>query len=584
MLDTFQLPFVQRGVFEILLLSTALGLLGTWIVLRGLAFYSHALATSAFPGLVLADGLGFAPQAGALGVALLFAMVVGRIGAGRREFYDSRTALALVGALGLGVILASDVFHSGSNIETLLFGSLLILEPRDLIFAGALSVVAVAATLLFGRSWLTTGFDPAGARVLGVPTLLPELALLGLIAFAAIAMLSAAGALLAAALMVVPAATTRLWISRMPAWQVSTVALVAVEGTAGLWLSVETNAPPGAAIAALAGGVFALAAGLRAIPPRIRRLCLATSLVAAAALLAGCGGNGGSSEGKLDVVATTTQVADLARNVGGDAVDVHQILQPNTDPHEYEPRPDDVTATADAKLILISGDELDSWMSDVVSESGTDGRVVDLGEGLPVKLPGEASGPEAAEYDAHWWHDPVNAEAAVRKIRDAMIAADPSRRATFERNASSYLEKLRALDTGISACLAAVPVAQRKLVTDHDAFNYFANRYGIRVVGAVIPSQTTEAQASAGEVSQLAEEIRSQGVRAIFPESSINPDVVEALAEQTGRISDLTLYGDTLGPPGSSGATYLTMEQANADAMTRGFTGERRGCTIKGLE
>jgi zinc/manganese transport system substrate-binding protein len=584
MLDMFQLPFVQRGLFEILLLSTALGLLGTWIVLRGLAFYSHALATSAFPGLVLAGGLGFAPQVGALGVALLFAMVVGRIGAGRRQFYDSRTALALVGALALGVILASDVFHSGSNIETLLFGSLLILEPRDLIFAGVLSVAALVATLFLGRSWLAAGFDPAGARALGVPTLLPELALLGLIAFAAVAVLSAAGALLAAALLVIPAATTRLWIRRMPAWQISTVALVAVEGTAGLWLSVETNAPPGAAIAVLAGVVFALAAGFRAIPPQMRRLGLATSLVAAAALLAGCGGNGDSGRGRLDAVATTTQVADLARNVGGEAAEVHQILQPNTDAHEYEPRPDDVTATADAKLILVSGDELDAWMNDVVSESGTDGRVVDLGESVPVKLPGDDTGTEASQYDAHWWHDPVNAEAAVREIRDAMIAADPSQRATFERNARSYLEELRALDKGISDCFAAVPAAQRKLVTDHDAFNYFANRYGIRVVGAAIPSQTTAAQASAGEVSQLAEKIRSQGVRAIFPESSISPDVAEALAEQTGTISDFTLYGDALGPPGSSGATYLTMEEANADAMTRGFTGDLRGCEIKGLE
>jgi ABC-type Zn uptake system ZnuABC Zn-binding protein ZnuA/ABC-type Mn2+/Zn2+ transport system permease subunit len=584
MLDTFQLPFVQRGLFEILLLSTALGLVGTWIVLRGLAFYSHALATSAFPGLVLADGLGFAPQAGALGVALLFAVVVGRIGAGRRDFYDSRTALALVGALALGVILASDVFHSGSNIETLLFGSLLILEPRDLIFAGALSVVALVATLLLGRSWLTAGFDPAGARALGVPRLLPELALLGLIAFAAVAVLSAAGALLAAALMVVPAATTRLWIRRMPAWQISTVALVAVEGTAGLWLSVETNAPPGAAIAVLAGGGFALAAGLKAIPPWTRRIAVAPGLLVACGLLIGCGASGGSDGDKLAVVATTTQVADFARNVGGEAADVHQILEPNTDPHEYEPRPDDVTATADAQLIFVSGDELDAWMADVVTESGTDGRVVDLGAHLSVKLAGESRGPEASEYDAHWWHDPVNAKAAVREIRDAMIAADQSKRATFERNASAYLRELRALDAGISECLAAVPAAQRKLVTDHDAFNYFANRYGIRVVGAVIPSQTTEAQASAGEVSELAEEIRAQGVRAIFPESSINPDVAKALAKQTGTISDLTLYGDTLGPPGSSGATYLTMEQANADAMTRGFTGEQRGCTIKGLE
>jgi ABC-type Zn uptake system ZnuABC Zn-binding protein ZnuA/ABC-type Mn2+/Zn2+ transport system permease subunit len=581
--DPFQLPFVQRGVLEVLLLSVGLGLLGTWIVVRGLAFYSHALATAAFPGLVLADGLGFAPQIGALGVGLAFAVVVGRLGARRRELYDSRTALALVGALALGVILASDVFHSGSNIETLLFGSLLVLEPRDLIFAGALSVVVLAANLLLGRSWLATGFDPESARTLGVPAFLPDLVLLGLVALGAVSLLSAAGALLAAALLVVPAATTRLWMQRMPAWQIATVVLVAVEGTVGLWLSVEMNAPPGPAIAVLAGGVFALAGAAKALA-RPRRLALApaTAGLVALAALTGCA-QVSSSGDKLSAVATTTQIADFARNVGGDAFDVHQILQPNTDPHEYEPRPGDVTATAGAKLVLENGDNLDAWMSKVVSESGADARVVDLGTQLPVHIPGETSGPEASRYDPHWWHDPVNAEAAVREIRDAMITADPSHRKTFEMNAAAYLKKLHILDAGIKRCFASVPPDRRKLVTDHDAFNYFAKRYGIQVVGAVIPSQTTEAQPSAGEISQLANEIRSEHVRAIFPESSINPNVAQALARQTGAISDLTLYGDTLGPSGSPGATYLSMEEANASAMVRGFTGGKRGCRIGGL-
>jgi len=580
--DPFQLPFVQRGVFEILLLSIALGVLGTWIVVRGLAFYSHALATAAFPGLVLADGLGFAPQLGALGIAAAFAVVVGRLGAGRRELYDSRTALALVGALALGVILASDVFHSGSNIETLLFGSLLILEPRDLIFGGVLSVLVVVANLLLGRSWLATGFDPDGARSLGVPALLPDLILLGLVALGAVAVLTAAGALLAAALLVVPAATTRLWIRRMPGWQIATVLLVAVEGVAGLWLSVEWNAPPGAAIAVLAGSVFVLAAITRALAGW-GRMAIAPAVAAACVLLAGCAHVGGSSGDKLAVVATTTQIADFARNVGGDAVDVHQILQPNTDPHEYEPRPSDVTATAGAKLVLESGDGLDSWMDKVVSESGADAKVVDLANRLPVTVPGETSGPEASQYDPHWWHDPVNAEAAVREIRDAMTAADPSNRRTFEGNATAYLAELHRLDSGIQRCIDSVPPDQRKLVTDHDAFNYFAKRYGIQIVGAIIPSQTTEAQASAGDISRLAEEVRREHVRAIFPESSINPDVAHALANQTGAISDLTLYGDTLGPTGSNGATYLTMEAANADAMVRGFTGGQRGCRIPGV-
>jgi ABC-type Zn uptake system ZnuABC Zn-binding protein ZnuA len=123
-----------------------------------------------------------------------------------------------------------------------------------------------------------------------------------------------------------------------------------------------------------------------------------------------------------------------------------------------------------------------------------------------------------------------------------------------------------------------VAPTQRKLVTDHDAFGYFAARYGIQVVGALLPSQTTQAQPSAGDVARLGEQIRRERVKAVFPESSLNPKLAEAIARQTGARSDFTLYGDTLGPPGSDGDTYLGMERHNADAMVRGFTGGARGC------
>jgi zinc/manganese transport system substrate-binding protein len=222
-------------------------------------------------------------------------------------------------------------------------------------------------------------------------------------------------------------------------------------------------------------------------------------------------------------------------------------------------------------------------MGNVVKQAGGSPRVVDVGAAVPERRPGETSGPEASRYDPHWWHDPVNAEAAVRTIRDAFVEADPRHRASFERNAAAYLARLETLDRGIRTCFAALPSPQRKLVTDHDAFGYFAARYGVQVVGAVIPSQTTQAQPSAGDVKRLMATIRREHVRAIFPESSINRKLADAIARQTGATAGYTLYGDTLGPSGSRGATYLTMEQSNADQMLRGLTGGSHGCRIPGL-
>ena len=266
--EPFALPFVQRGLLEVLALSVGAGLVGTWVVLRGLAFYSHAVGTAAFPGVVLAGGLGFAAPLGALASAVVFAGGLERLSRGRRSGYDSLTALVLVGMMALGVILASDVFFSGSDVDTLLFGSLLLIGRDDVSFAAAASVVTFFASYLFGRVWLATGFDPAAARSLGLRSAVPDAVLLLLIALVGVAALFAVGAILVTTLLVVPAATARLFTRRLLPWQIASIALVVAEGAPGLWLSVATNAPPGATIAMLAGGVFALCLVVRRLTGR----------------------------------------------------------------------------------------------------------------------------------------------------------------------------------------------------------------------------------------------------------------------------------------------------------------------------
>jgi zinc/manganese transport system substrate-binding protein len=577
MLEPFRYAFVQQGVLELLLLAVCVGLVGSFVVLRGLAFFTHAAGTATFPGLVLADGLGFGAVLGAAAAALVFAGGVERASRRRKVGYDSLTALVLVGALAGGIILASDVFHSGSNIETLLFGSLLVIGRQELLFAAAASVVALLLSALLGRRWLALGFDGEYATAVGLRSPLPDAVLLVLIALSATVSVAAVGSLLVTALFIVPAATVRLFTRRVITLQAGSVALAAVEGVVGIWLSVEWNVPPGAAIAVLSGCCFAAVAALTTL--RQRRVLLLPGLAVLAFVAAGCGGSGGGGGSQVDVVATTTQIGDWARKVGGDDVEVHQILQPNTDPHDYEPRPADVESTAGADIVFESGDELDHWMGKVVSEAGGSPTVVVLGDHVPVRRPGETSGPEASRYDAHWWHDPLNAISAVEQIRGALVDVDGAHAAAYRRNAAGYLARLRALDRGIDACMSRVPVTERKLVTDHDAFGYFADRYGITVVGAVIPSQTTQAQPSARDTARLISLVKREHVKAVFPESSINPRLAQTIASETGASADYTLYGDTLGPKGSAGATYVSMEAANADAMVSGFSGGRLDCT-----
>jgi ABC-type Zn uptake system ZnuABC Zn-binding protein ZnuA/ABC-type Mn2+/Zn2+ transport system permease subunit len=579
LLAPLQYAFVQRGIVEVVLLSVSAGLVGSFVVLRGLAFFTHAAGAATFPGLVLADGLGFPVLLGAAASALLFGAGVERSSRQRRMGYDSLTALVLVGALAIGVVLASDVFHSGSNIETLLFGSLLVIGPEDLAVAAVVGAVAVLLTVVLGRCWLATGFDADYARAAGLRSPLPDAVLLALIAISATISVPAVGALLVSALFVVPAATVRLVTRRVLPLQLGSIGLVAIEGTVGMVLSVEWNVPPGAAIAVLSGAVFAIVALFVTLGRRRALLVPGVAVLVLAA--AGCGGGSSASEKQsIDVVATTTQIGDWTRRVAGGLATVHQLLQPNTDPHDYEPRPADVEATAGAKVVFENGDELDHWMGKVVSAAGGSPEVVVLGDHVPVKRPGETNGPEASRYDAHWWHDPRNAIAAVEQIRDALSSVDATHADRYRAGAARYIASLRRLDREIQSCMAKVPRSERKLVTDHDAFGYFADRYGIDVVGAVIPSQTTQAQPSARDTARLIALIEREDVKAIFPESSMNAKLAETIASETGASAGYTLYGDTLGPEGSAGATYLSMETANSKTMAEGFTGGRVHCTI----
>ncbi len=596
MLEPFSLPYVQEGLVEILLLSVPAGLIGTWIVLRGLAFYSHATGTASFPGLVLADGLGFSPALGAFGMAGVFTALSALVSRSRRTASDSAVALVLVTCLAAGVVLASDVFGSGANVDTLLFGSLLAIGPADLLLAGGAAALAVVVTITCSHHWLAKGFDEDSAASLYSNSAWFDLALLTAVAVTVVAALSAVGALLVAAIMSVPAATVRMVTRRVRSLQLGSILLIAAEGTFGLWLSVKTDAPPGATIAVVSGTVFAIVLIARTL--RRRRLAgIAVAALAGALLVTGCSSDsGGDADGGLKVVATTTQVADMVREVGGPGIEVDQILQPNTDPHDYEPRPSDVEAFADADVVFRSGGDLDDWSGQLIEDSGSRAEVVDLSVGLPVVLEGDhdhagdgggetegvgSAGEAADEADPHWWHDPVNVVAATAVVEDSLSSADPSASPDFRTGARAFQARADRIDRQIARCVSSIPPAQRKLVTDHDALEYFANRYGLEIVGTVIPALTSEAQPSAGDLAELERTIEEQGVKAVFPESAYSPDLAEAVAADTGASTEYSLYGDTLGPEGSGADTWAGMIERNADSIVRGLTGGRRGCDFR---
>jgi ABC-type Zn uptake system ZnuABC Zn-binding protein ZnuA len=298
------------------------------------------------------------------------------------------------------------------------------------------------------------------------------------------------------------------------------------------------------------------------------RTLVAGALVLAVLIASACGGGSSSASGRT-VVATTTQVADLVREVGGGRISVDGMLRPGGDPHDYEPRPSDVASVAKADLVFRSGGEVDDWLGDVIDNAGGNADVVSLIDSV-----------HRIGDDPHWWQDPRNAERAVETIRARLTKFDAAGRRQYRRNAARLERQLHVLDAKIAGCVGRVPPAKRRIVTTHDALGYFARRYGVRVVGAVIPSLSTQAQTSAGDVQKLVDQIRREHVEAVFPESSVNPDIERAIAREAGAKIGGKLYADSLGPRGSAGETYVGALSADASALVRGMSGGRVDCRL----
>ncbi|HZQ79927.1 MAG TPA: metal ABC transporter substrate-binding protein [Acidimicrobiia bacterium] len=267
---------------------------------------------------------------------------------------------------------------------------------------------------------------------------------------------------------------------------------------------------------------------------------------------------GGSVGGRVSVVATTTQLADFARAVGGNHVDVYGLLKPNLDPHDYEPSPADVARLATAAVIVKNGVGLERWFDATIRNAEPKGAIVDASTGIALRR-----GP-GTDRDPHIWHDPRNARVMVHTIATALAGADPAHRVDYEAAEAAYAAELDRLDAEIAAEIGGL--ADKKLVTNHDAFGYYVARYGLDFVGAVIPSFDSQAELSAADVAGVVKLIRKAGVKAVFSEASVPPKTAEAIGREAGVAvvaGPDALYGDSLGPAGSDGDTYLRMERHN---------------------
>ena len=287
--------------------------------------------------------------------------------------------------------------------------------------------------------------------------------------------------------------------------------------------------------------------------------------------LAGCSGEDTSpgasgSEDGATVVATTTQLADFATIVGGEHATVYGVLKANIDPHDYEPSPADVQQLGAADVIVKNGLDLEGWFEDTIKAAAPKGQIIEASNGIEVRKAGDEE--EHPEGDPHIWHSPSNARIMVNSIGEALSKAAPQHAAAYQRNEAEYLDQLDALDAEVRGQVVKLP--NKKVVTNHDAFGYYLDHYGLEFVGSIIPSFDTQAELSADNIGDIVGKIKSSGVKAVFSESSLPPKTAEAIGKEAGVkvvAGEDALYGDTLGPKGSAGDTYLKMIRHNTKAL-----------------
>ncbi|MGO9235740.1 MAG: metal ABC transporter substrate-binding protein [Methylocella sp.] len=266
---------------------------------------------------------------------------------------------------------------------------------------------------------------------------------------------------------------------------------------------------------------------------------------------------------KLPVVATFSILADLARNVGGDRVEVISLVGPNGDAHVYQPSPEDAKNLNAAKLILVNGLGLEGWLDRLIKASGAKAPIVVATKGIaPRKMEEDGK----IGLDPHAWQSIPNAEIYIANIRDALIAVDPADADAYRANAAAYLAKLAELDKQVRTALATIPAKRREIITTHDAFGYFGEAYGFKFIAP--EGVSTETEASARDVARIIRQIKAEKIPAVFLENVTDPRMAKRIAEESGATIGGALYSDALSPADGPASNYIDMMHNNIKQLT----------------
>ena len=274
--------------------------------------------------------------------------------------------------------------------------------------------------------------------------------------------------------------------------------------------------------------------------------------------------------GRLSVLVVETFLADITQNIAGERLQIETLIPIGMDPHAFVATPQDVAKISDSQVLVVNGAGFEEWLDEVLANAGGERLVIEAAAGLTSRTAPESAGSGGDQHnegDPHFWLDPLSVVRYVENIRDGLGQADPAGQAIYAQNTAAYITQLTELDNWIKTELEAIPPAQRLIVTNHESFGYFADRYGFQIIGTIIPSVSTGATPSAQQMAQLIDDIRASGVSAIFIETGANPELADQIAAETGVQVVTDLYSHSISEPGGKAPTYIEMMKYNVTTI-----------------
>ncbi|WP_082786898.1 metal ABC transporter permease subunit [Tetragenococcus halophilus] len=573
--------FLQNALVTSVAIGIVAGVIGCFIILRGMSLMGDAISHAVLPGVALSFIIGVHYFIGAVIFGVLASILITYISQNSTIKSDTAIGITFSSFLALGVILIG-IANSSTDLFHILFGNVLAVQDGDKWLTIGIAVFVIALVIIFYRSLLITSFDSNMAKAFGMHVQFYHYLLMILLTLVSVTAMQSVGTILIVALLVTPAATAYLYTKRLKTMIVISAILGGVSSFLGLFIGYSFNIAAGSSIVLTAAFMFVI--GFFLSPKqRLQHGKKAYFIVALiAALFAGGIGfyayqqssSASQDDDKLDVVATNSIISDMTKEIAGDRIDLHSIVPYGRDPHDYEPLPEDIEESTEADVIFYNGLNLETggnaWfnnqMENADKEEGEDYFAVSDGV-EPLYL---EEGQDEGQQDPHAWMSLENGMTYAENIEKQLSEKDPQNADYYEENLNDYLDELDDLDQEAKNKFDDVPDDEKLLVTSEGAFKYFSDAYDVSAT--YIWEINTEEEGTPEQTKRVVDQLDETNVKSLFVETSVNKSPMQSVSQDSGIPIHSEIFTDSIAEPGEEGDSYYSMMKWNIDKIHEGLT------------